>query len=276
MIKLLDRGRARTAAFGLGCTLLILSLSGCSTKRVSAPVVEVGPAGDASLEELLELMDRRYQDLTTLKALLRVEAKMPSGKGAFYGILLFRRPDQLRLQGLDLLGRPVFDLLTRGEEVQIYLPREDRTLTEGIESFPFFGEGHALLKLSDLLELLGASGGVYLDPALISALEKDKSVYILYLFLLQDSRAILYKKLWLERIHFRLIKEEIFDPEGQRRLAIFFDDYQKIEGQWRPLRVRAETQENYQMNLEYSEVKLNPQLGAVDFSLRAPDNQEKP
>ena len=267
MSKLLECGRSRTAVFGMGCILLLLWLPGCSAKRVSAPVVEAGLAGEASLEELIELMDRRYQELTTLKALLRVEAKMPSGNGAFYGILLFRRPDQLRLKGLDLLGRPVFDLLTRGEEVQIYLPREDRTLTEGIESFPFFGERDALLKLSDLLEVLGASGGAYLDPALIPALEKGKSVYILYLFFLQDSRAILYKKLWLERIHFRLVREEIFDTAGQRRLTIYFDDYQKIEDQWRPLKVRAETREDYQMSLDYSEVKLNPLLGAEDFSL---------
>jgi outer membrane lipoprotein-sorting protein len=238
------------------------------------PVPEEGFPGEADLEGLMELLNHRYQDLATLKALVKVEAKAPDGKGNFYGVLLFQRPDHLRLQGLDPLGRTVFDLVARGEEVRIHLPREDRTLIEGIDSFPLFGEEKSLLKLADLLEVLGASGGVYLDPTLTPVLEKDQTAYILYLFYLQDSHGVLYKKLWLDRIHFRLIKEEIFDPQGQRRMTIFFDHYQKVEDQWRPFKVRAETKDAYQLSLDYSEVKLNPPLQADDFSIAEEGSQQ--
>jgi outer membrane lipoprotein-sorting protein len=251
----------------LGCVLLAFWLVGCAGQRAVLPVPENGFPGEADLEGLIELLNHRYQDLATLKALVKVEAKAPSGKGDFYGVLFFQRPDHLRLQGLDPLGRIAFDLVAKGEEVRIHLPREDRTLNEGIDSFPFFGEEKALLKLADLLEVLGASGGVYLDPTLTPALEKDQAAYILYLFYLQDFHAVLYKKLWLDRIYFRLIKEEIFDPEGQRRMTIFFDHYQKIEDRWRPFKVRAKTKDAYQLSLDYSEMKLNPLLHAEDFSI---------
>jgi hypothetical protein len=151
--------------------------------------------------------------------------------------------------------------------VRVYFPGEDRVLTEEIDTFPFMGDGKVLLKLTDLLEVLGASGGIYLDPTMIPALEKDQMFYVLYLFFVQDSRAALLKKLWLERVHFRLVREEIFDSGGQRRMTIFFDQYQKIEDQWRPFRVRAETQGAYELSLDYSEIKVNPSLGVEDFSM---------
>lgn len=251
--------------WSLGCVLLSLCLTGCMAKRV--PVMETERLGEASLEELVELLGSRYRAMNTLKALVKVEVKTSEGQGTFPGILLFQRPDHLRLQGFDPLGRSVFDLVARGEEVRVYLPGEDRILTEEIDTFPFMGDGKALLKLTDLLEVLGASGGIYLDPTMIPALEKDQMFYVLYLFFVQDSRAALLKKLWLERVHFRLVREEIFDPGGQRRMTIFFDQYQKIEDQWRPFRVRAETQGAYELSLDYSEMKVNPLLQANDFFL---------
>jgi outer membrane lipoprotein-sorting protein len=249
-----------------GYVLLACWFVGCAGQREVVSVPEDGFPGEADLEGLIELLNHRYQDISTLKALVKVEAKTPDGKGDFYGILLFQRPHHLRLQGLDPLGRTVFDMIAEAEEVRIHIPRENRTLEGGIDDFPFFGKEAIHLKLSDLLEVLGASGGVYLDPTLMPALEKDRSAYILYLFFLQGSHAILYKKLWLDRIHFRLIKEEIFDSEGQRHMTISFDQYQKIEDQWRPMKIRAETKDAYQLSLDYSEVKLNPLLQADDFS----------
>lgn len=250
----------------LGYALLALWLAGC-TAHHRMPAPQDGFPGEASLGDLMELMDRRYQGLTTLKALVEVEAKTPEGKGRFYGVLLFQKPDQLRFQGHDFLGRMVFDLIARGEAVRIHLPQENRTLVEETDAFPFFGEQKTSLKLNDFLEVLGASGGVYLDSAWTPAIEKSDTAYILYLFLLQDSHAVLYKKLWLDRIHFRLMKEEIFHPEGYPHMTIFFDHYQKIENQWRPLKIRAQIEGDYQLSLDYSEVHLNPSLGPQDFSL---------
>jgi hypothetical protein len=234
-------------------------------KRV--PVAETEKPKEANLEDLVKLLESRYRDIDTLKALVKVEARTPEGKNTFHGILLFKRPDHLRLQGFDFLGRTLFDLIARGEEVRIHLPGEDRVLSEEIDSYPFFGEGKTSVRLTDLLEVLGASGGIYLDPTAIPALEKDQTAYILYLFYMQEPRAVLLKKLWLERSHFRLVREEIFDPDGQRRMTIFFDRYQKIVDHWRPFKVRAETQGVYELSLDYSEIKINPPLGVEDFSM---------
>jgi hypothetical protein len=260
VMGLVQRGSQR-----LIYVLFALCLAGCMAKRV--PVTEAGRLEEADLEDLVKLLESRYRDIDALKALVRVEAKTPDGKNAFHGILLFKRPDHLRLQGLDLLGRTLFDLTARGEEVRIQLPGEDRVLSEEIDSYPIFGQGQASVKLADLLEVLGASGGVFLDPTMIPALEKNQTEYILYLFFMEEFRAVLLKKLWLERAHFRLVREEIFDPDGQRRMTIFFDDYQKIMGHWRPFKVRAETGGVYELRLDYSEIKVNPPLGVDDFSM---------
>jgi len=249
----------------LSCVLLALCLSGCIAKRV--PVTEIEKLSEANLEDLVQLLESRYQDINALKALVKVEVKTPEGKSAFQGILLFKRPDHLRLQGLDFLGRTMFDLIAKGEEIRLHLPGEDRVLSEEVDSYPFFGEGKIPVKLTDFLEVLGASGGIYLDPTVIPALEKDQTAYILYLFYMQESRAVLLKKLWLERVHFQLVREEMFDPDGQRRMTIFFDHYQKIADHWRPFKIKAETQGTYEFSLDYSEIKVNPSLGAEDFSM---------
>jgi outer membrane lipoprotein-sorting protein len=272
MIRLqVDRSSKRKMLLLVG-VLLAIGMVGCTVKRTPALDVRDGPLKEATLEQLIDLLDLRYRDIRTLRALVEVEAESPKGKSSFYGILLFQRPDQLRLQGSDPFGRTVFDLIAEGEESRIYLPREDRFLSEESDSLPFLSKGgESILGVHDLLEVLGASGGAYLDPALIPALEKKDDFYILYLFFLGDSRAVLFKKLWLERKYFRLTKEEIFDSAGERRLIISFDDYQKVEDRWRPLKVKAEAAKDYHLVLNYSEIQVNPLLKAEDFSLAKED-----
>lgn len=257
------------ALLGLGALLLVLS--GCATPKALMPAGENIPLRDADLDELLELLDERYEDLSALKALVDVEVQGPSGRGEFAGALFFRRPDQLRLRGLDLLGRTLFDLSARHEDVKLYVPAEDRLLTDRADLSSVLGLGADgfSLGLTDLLEVLGAGSGVYLDAAYMPALEKGEREYVLYLFFPQGSRAFLFKKLWLERRHFRLVREEIFDPTGQKRLTLSFEDYQEVEGLWRPLRVRAETWEGARVAVVYRELRINPSLAPEDFILEA-------
>ncbi len=250
----------------LAVFFIFLTLSACASSR-SMVIDDSAFFQEADLEGLLELLDRRYKKLSSLKALVRVEAKSPGGGGKFTGAMSFKRPDLLRLKGFGPLGRTLFDLAARHEDIRLYLPGQKRLLTDQAELSSVLGLDGLALHVGDFLEVLGAGSGVYLDSAYMPALEKGEKEYILYLFFPQGNRAFIYKKLWFERRHFRLMKEEVFDPTGRKRLTLYFEGYEEIDGAWQPKKVWAESEDGHSLEVFYQEIILNPELKREDFYL---------
>ena len=114
--------------------LLALFLSGCPKKVVKMPPIETPPVRDP-MAKLLEAFSSA--DSVQAKASIRLDTvrKGEELKFLLNGIVLFEKPDKLRIQGYNPFGMGVFDALYRGGEFFLFSPMQNRAYTGELSQF---------------------------------------------------------------------------------------------------------------------------------------------
>jgi len=114
--------------------LLVLFLSGCPKKVVRMPPIETPPVRDPMVK-LLEAFSSA--DSVQAKASIRLDTvrKGEELKFLLNGIVLFEKPDKLRILGYHPLGMGVFDALYRGGEFFLFSPMQNRAYTGEVSQF---------------------------------------------------------------------------------------------------------------------------------------------
>ena len=118
----------------LSLFLLILFLSGCPKKVVKIPSIEAPPVKDP-MATLLEAFSSA--ESLQAKASIRLETvrKGEALKFLLNGIVLYEKPDKLRILGYHPFGMGVFDALYRGGEFFLFSPLQNRAYTGEISDF---------------------------------------------------------------------------------------------------------------------------------------------
>jgi outer membrane lipoprotein-sorting protein len=118
----------------LSLLLLVLILSGCPKKLVKIPSIEAPPVKDP-MSKLLEAFSAA--DCLQAKASIRLDTvrKGEALKFLLNGIVLYEKPDKLRILGYHPFGMGVFDVLYRGGEFFLFSPLQNRVYTGEISEF---------------------------------------------------------------------------------------------------------------------------------------------
>jgi outer membrane lipoprotein-sorting protein len=118
----------------LNLILLILFLSGCPKKVARIPSIEAPPVKDP-MARLLETFSSA--DSLQAKASIRLDTvrKGEQLKFLLNGIVLYEKPDKLRILGYHPFGMGVFDALYRGGEFFLLSPLQNRAYTGEISEF---------------------------------------------------------------------------------------------------------------------------------------------
>jgi len=118
----------------LSLFLLILFLSGCPKKVVKIPSIEAPPVKDP-MATLLEAFSSA--ESLQAKASIRLETvrKGEALKFLLNGIVLYEKPDKLRILGYHPFGMGVFDARYRGGEFFLVSPLQNRAYTGEISDF---------------------------------------------------------------------------------------------------------------------------------------------
>ncbi len=118
----------------LSLFLTVFLLSGCPKKMARIPSIEAPPVRDP-VTRLLEA----FSSAETLqaKASIRLDTvrKGEELKFLLNGIVLYERPDKLRILGYHPFGMGVFDALYRGGEFVLFSPLQNRAYTGEISEF---------------------------------------------------------------------------------------------------------------------------------------------
>ena len=118
----------------LSLFLLVLFLSGCPKKVAKIPSIEVPPVKDP-MAKLLEAFSSA--ESLQAKASIRLDTvrKGEELKFLLNGIVLYEKPDKLRILGYHPFGMGVFDVLYRGGEFFLFSPLQNRAYTGEISEF---------------------------------------------------------------------------------------------------------------------------------------------
>jgi len=117
-------------------SIIILSffLSGCPKKVVKIPSIEVPPVRDP----VAKLLDS-FSSVESLqaKASIRIDTvrKGEELKVLLNGVVLYEKPDKIRILGYHPFGMGVFDVLYRGGEFLLFSPLQNRAYTGEISEF---------------------------------------------------------------------------------------------------------------------------------------------
>ncbi len=114
--------------------LLVFFLSGCPKKVVRIPPIEAPPVKDP-IAKLLEAFSS--VESVQAKASIRLDTvrKGEELKFLLNGIVLYEKPDKLRILGYHPFGMGVFDALYRGGEFFLFSPLQNRAYTGEISEF---------------------------------------------------------------------------------------------------------------------------------------------
>jgi outer membrane lipoprotein-sorting protein len=109
-------------------------LSGCPKKLAKIPSFEAPPAKDP-VAELLKAFSSA--DSLQAKASIRLDTvrKGEELKFLLNGIVLYEKPDKLRILGYHPFGMGVFDALYRGGEFLLFSPLQNRAYTGEVSEF---------------------------------------------------------------------------------------------------------------------------------------------
>jgi hypothetical protein len=121
--------------FTLGLLLFVVfSLSGCPKRPPKPVIIEKAPF-ENPMTRILEAFSAA--DSLQAKASIRIDLKRSGQetKVALNGVILYQKPDQLRILGFHPLGMGVFDALYKNGEFFLLSPLQKRAYTGEISEF---------------------------------------------------------------------------------------------------------------------------------------------
>ena len=118
----------------LSLFLMMVLLSGCPKKLTKIPSIEAPPVKDP-VAKFLESFSSA--ESLQAKASIRLDTvrKGEELKFLLNGIILYEKPDKLRILGYHPFGMGVFDALYRGGEFFLFSPLQNRAYTGEISEF---------------------------------------------------------------------------------------------------------------------------------------------
>lgn len=238
-----------------------LVLNGCRTLPPAPPSVTV-----SSAEELLARLDSREKTRTGFQARGRITFLSPERNYSGTVLLKARRPANLRVDILDLLGRRALSFATNGQQVQILSPHDNKFL-QGPAS-P--GNLAAFIPPSVTLEqavrlLLGA---LPLSQGPPSRFEYQSATGQYYLEWTMG--AALQERLWVAAQGLYPVKEEYFGGAPQPRFTAEWADFGQAAPDFPGKITIKSASPQLELRLSYTELRLNPPLPAAAWTLTPP------
>ncbi|MBI2819667.1 MAG: DUF4292 domain-containing protein [Acidobacteria bacterium] len=263
-------------------------LTGCMVRsRTPLPPAPLAPRlQNATLEELLEKVEKQQDAIQTLDAIVQIEPSVTSeqrGEITTYrdvrAFLLIRKPAHLRMIGqYPVVRNMAFDLVSDGERFGLYIPSKNRYIVGNSQGGKRSKSALENLRPQHILDalLVGGPEAGREEAALDVATEGQKSYYIVLILRHGDAgRLLLARKLWFEREHLTLARLQIFDPEGNVETNARYSSYGEFSGISYPQQIVLDRpQDDYGLMLSVTEMKFNQPLQDDKFQMARPAGAE--
>ncbi len=268
---------------------LIFAVALCSSCLVrTRTVVPRGQRPDkplltASKQELIERIHRVADPIHSFS--LKVDMS-PSVGGVFggkvtdyptiHGFILFRRPDQIRVIGLDpVVHSTVVDMVSLGNDFRVSIPAKSQFI-EGANNAPATSKNKLenLRPIAFLNSLLISPPGAGEYAILEDDSDETKSLYKLIFVLREGEELRLLRIVNFDRYTLDITRQRTFDAAGQVTSETKYADWTKHGDVRFPGTIdMARPQDGYALQLNVTEFVLNPaDLTDEKFVLEPPAN----
>ena len=283
--------KARCRLSSILALCLPLLLTGCSlfptTRKLPVPKAPT-ITQNATPEELVAQLNRRWEALNTLTATVEIQASeiktkegVAKDSPTLNGWILMRKPAMLRVVGQDL-GVRVFDMASDGKEFTLSIPLQKKTI-----------RGSNSLKKKSVNALENIRPGFFFDAMVVHGLEPDdlysvvadsetvedaarKHLNTIPEYVLSISRPkpgsrqlTPVRVVTFNRNDLQPYQEDIYDSEGNVETQVFYSGYRDFDSVTYPSSIVINRPvEEIRIVLKVEEVKENPPLGDDQFVVK--------
>jgi hypothetical protein len=269
--------------------VLILTFSSACLVRTRT----VTPNGQRTNKPILtankqELLERIHHIADPIKS-FTLKVNMAPSVGAVFGgkvtdyptipgIILFRRPAQIRVIGLDpVVHSTIIDMVSMGNDYRVSIPTKNLFI-EGSNDAPATSKNKLenLRPIAFLTSLLINPPGPGEYPLLEDVSDESRAVYKL-IFLERDGEEIReLRSVYFDRFTLDIIRQRTFDADSHVTSETKYSNWTDEGGVRFPLNIDMERPlDGYALQLEVTEFKLNPpDLTDEKFVLNPPPNAQ--
>jgi hypothetical protein len=241
--------------------LTCVALHGCRALPPAPP-----PTAVASAEELLARLQNRQKSSESFQARGRIT--FLSTERNYSGTILIKasRPENLRVDILDILGRTLLSFAANGDRVQVLSPGEGKFFHGPASPRNLAAFIPPAVTLPQALRLL--VGALPLSPGPPSKFDYDPAAGQ---YLLEWRQAEgLQERLWVAAQGLYPLKDEYFGGAERPRFTAELADFGETVPDF-PGKITLKTEApKLELRLAYKELSLNPPLTPADLTLTAP------
>lgn len=278
----------RRLAWVASVAVMSAGLTGCAVqnRRPLPPAPPAPSLQSATLQELLEKVERQQDAIQTLDATVQIEPTVTSeqrGEIITYrdvrAFLLIRKPAHLRMIGqYPVVRNTAFDLVSDGARFGLYVPSKNRYIVGNSQGGKRSKSPLENLRPQHILDALlveGLAAGRE-EAALEVATESQKSYYIVLILRRRDAGGLLLaRKLWFERENLTLARLQIFDSTGAVETDARYSSYAEFSGIHYPQQIVFDRpQDDYGLMLTVAEMEFNQPLEDDKFQMAQPAGAE--
>ena len=241
--------------------LACVALQGCRALPPAPP-----PAAVASAEELLARLQNRQRSSESFQARGRITFLSPERNYSGTILVKARRPESLRVDILDILGRTLLSLAANGDRVQVLSPSEGKFFQGPASPRNLAAFIPPAVTLPQALRLL--VGALPLSPGPPSKFDYDPAAGQ---YLLEWRQAEgLKERLWVAAQGLYPLKDEYFGGAERPRFTAELADFGETVPDF-PGKITLKTEApKMELRLAYKELSLNPPLTPADLTLTPP------
>ena len=272
----------RPTLFALLLVVLLL-LPGCLVRklRVERPgIAWSAKLQTASLQQLVEQLRVREEQIRTINATVDLEPSIGSVlKGEISelqevrGFVLIRKPRMIRMIGLyPVVRNRAFDMVSDGDEFKLYVPAKDKFIVGKNRQDKPSARRLENLRPQHIFEALVVRAPRDGEQVVLeNDTDELHANYILHFLTEQNGRLLLTRNIWFDRVHLRLVRQQIFDKQGDIVSDTRYNDYQDFQGIAFPKSfLIMRPKDDYGVKLKVQKLQLNAPLGDDKFVLTRP------
>lgn len=241
--------------------LIVLGLTGCRALPPAPP-----PTAVASAEELLARLQNRERANASFQARGRITFLSPERNYSGTALIKAQRPENLRVDILDILGRSILSFASDGAQVQVLSPSEGKFFHGKATPQNLAAFIPPAVSLAQTLRLL--AGALPLSQGPPVRFDYDPAAGRYLLEWRRDGK--LEERLWVAAQGLYPVKEEFFGGAGQPRFTAELADYGQAAPDL-PGKITLKTEApKLELRLAYSELRPNPTIPPADLTLTPP------
>jgi len=252
----------------------------------AAKATKATPRTDPGItDELGRQVDEQYRAVTDFKATALMSVALgQSGKTPVKrypdvrGFILFRKPSDIRMMGLDLLvGQRVFDMVSDGTDFRLSVPSRKQFVVGKEAATSLSKDRFANIRPRHLLEVILPKP---VDPAAETASVQElanRDGYILHLSRsVQAGNGRPTRNLWIDAVTLHVAREQIFSDAGAILTDSQFSEWKQSDNVIFPMHIEIDRpQEEYHMTIQIFAVEINRGLSDKTFVLEQPAGAQR-